>query len=175
MDLEPLIEKLRQKQAELDECNRQAAVLRVQIETFKEAIGLMGHDISAVYPLAMTMLSHGSVHAKPGRLVRGLSKVWAQILGRVEESYSDFGYQEILKVAEALGTPTKLDTARAQMKSYVDLGLAIRISDGKFRLSDFGSQTVAKAWNAISVEAFGPPGTPTGFDFADDLKDQDTE
>lgn len=66
------------------------------------------------------------------------SSDWTRIFSELRRLYDNFGYAEVVEVAQMLGVPVKRASLRTKMMNYVNDGHVERIGDGQFAITSRG-------------------------------------
>ena len=97
--------------------------------------------------MALEIQTTPQLPARPDKAVAGrirkrsLKGHWRQIMQAVHGS--DFGYDDLIKAASRIGHAVGKETLRSQMSGYKQAGIVESVSEGRFRLTEYGMEAAA--------------------------------
>ena len=145
-----LEELIRTRRAAADRIERDVRRLQRDLQNISIEIDAYEKALLLINPLAATQQrlplelsgqeSWPNSRSRTGaRQARSLSPQWKGILSTVAKEFpNSFGYSELLLVCEVLGDGLSRNGVRSQMMAYVNAGIAERISNGQFRITQEG-------------------------------------
>jgi hypothetical protein len=168
VDTNALEELIQTRRAAADRIKRDVIKLQrdlqnitIELEAYEKALVLINPSAAAQQRLPLEFNEHDSSLGVKQRFSvrqpRTLSSRWKEILKTVASEFPEgFEYSDLLLVLEMRGEQASPNSARSQMMAYVNAGIAERISNGQFRITQHGLDQLGmqnKEAPAVSAEA----------------------